>query len=39
MDIRKYLISENISVSQAVRYIDEGKKKVVFCLRENRLSG
>lgn len=39
MDVSKYLISEDLSVAHAVRRIDEGKKKVVFCLRENRLSG
>ena len=39
MDISKYLISEDLSVSRAVRRIDEGKRKVVFCLRKKRLSG
>ena len=39
MDIGKYLISEEFTVSQAVRAIDEGKRKVVFCLRGDRLSG
>lgn len=39
MDVSAYLVSETISVAQAIRRIDEGKKKVVFCLRENRLSG
>ena len=39
MDISKYLISEEFTVSQAVKAIDEGKRKVVFCLRGDRLSG
>ena len=39
MDINKYLVPEDISVAEAVRRIDEGKKKVVFCLRDGRLSG
>jgi len=39
MDIGKYLVSEDISVAEAVRRVDEGKKKVVFCLRGSRLSG
>lgn len=39
MDVDKYLISEDISIAEAVRRIDEGKKKVVFCLRDGCLSG
>lgn len=39
MDLRKYLVPEDISVAEAVRRIDEGKKKVVFCLRDGCLSG
>ena len=39
MDINKYLVPEDISVAGAVRRIDEGKKKVVFCLPDGRLSG
>lgn len=39
MDISNYLIPESISVAEAVRRIDEGKKKVVFCLRDGCLSG
>lgn len=39
MDIAQYLIQDTASVSGAVKAIDEGGKKVVFCLRENRLSG
>lgn len=39
MDFHQYLISDTVSVSSAVKAIDEGGKKVVFCLRENRLSG
>lgn len=39
MDVGRYLVPEETTVAQAVRRIDEGKKKVVFCLREGRLSG
>lgn len=39
MDVSKYLVSEEVSIAEAVRRIDEGKKKVVFCLRSGRLSG
>ena len=39
MDYHQYLIQDTVSVSGAVKAIDEGGKKVVFCLRENRLSG
>lgn len=39
MDLCQYLVEETVSVSAAVRAIDEGKRKVVFCLREGRLSG
>lgn len=39
MDFHQYLIPDTLSVSGAVKAIDEGGKKVVFCLRENRLSG
>lgn len=39
MDVSKYLIQEDISVAEAVRRIDEGKKKIVFCLRDGSLSG
>lgn len=39
MDISKYLISEELTVSEAVKAIDEGKRKVVFCLRDGHLSG
>lgn len=39
MDIHKYLVSDEISISEAVRKIDEGHKKVVFCTHENKLSG
>lgn len=39
MDLGKYLIMEDVTVAEAVRRIDEGKKKVVFCLRDGRLSG
>lgn len=39
MDFRQYLIEDTVSVSAAVKAIDEGGKKVVFCLRDGRLSG
>lgn len=39
MDVSKYLVPEELSISEAVKAIDEGKRKVVFCLRGNRLSG
>lgn len=39
MDISRYLIPEETTVAGAVRRIDEGRKKVVFCLRDGRLSG
>ena len=39
MDVSSYLVSEDISVAGAVRRIDEGGKKVVFCLRDGCLSG
>ena len=38
-DISRYLIPDDISVSEAVKQIDEGKKKVVFCTRDGQLSG
>lgn len=39
MDVSKYLVPEDLSISRAVKAIDEGKRKVVFCLRDGRLSG
>lgn len=39
MDVSKYLVPEELSISEAVKAIDEGKRKVVFCLRDGRLSG
>lgn len=39
LDISKYLVQEDISVAEAVKRIDECKKKAVFCVREDRLSG
>lgn len=39
MAFHQYLIQDTVSVSAAVKAIDEGGKKVVFCLREDRLSG
>lgn len=38
-DVSSYLISEEVTVSQAVRAIDEGRRKVVFCLRGDCLAG
>lgn len=39
MAFHQYLIQDTVSVSAAVKAIDEGGKKVVFCLREDCLSG
>ena len=39
MAFHQYLIQDTVSVSAAVKAIDEGGKKVVFCLRDGRLSG
>lgn len=39
MDVSKYLVQEDVSVAEAVRRIDEGKRKVVFCLHDGRLAG
>lgn len=39
MGISKYLVQDDISVAEAIKRIDEGKKKTVFCVRGNRLSG
>lgn len=39
MDIAQYLIQDTASVSDAVKAIDEGGRKVIFCLRGGRLSG
>lgn len=39
MDFHQYLIPDTVSVSSAVKAIDDGGKKVVFCLHGNRLSG
>lgn len=39
MDINQYLVPDHISVAEAVRRIDEGKKKVVFCTHGQQLSG
>ena len=39
MDICRYVVQDTVSVSAAVKAIDEGGKKVVFCLRGDRLSG
>lgn len=39
MELSKYLIPDDISVAEAVRRIDEGKRKVVFCTHDQQLSG
>ncbi len=39
MDFHQYLIPDTVSVSSAVKAIDDGGKKVVFCLHRNCLSG
>ena len=39
MDIQQYLIQDTVSISSAVKAIDEGGRKVVFCLRGNCVSG
>lgn len=39
MDISKYLVQDDVSVAEAVKRIDECKKKVVFCVSGRRLSG
>lgn len=39
MNISKYLVPDDISVAEAVRRIDEGKRKVVFCTHDQQLSG
>lgn len=39
MDIFHYLIQDTVSVSEAVKAIDAGGKKVVFCLHGDGLSG
>lgn len=39
MEFVKYLIPDDISVAEAVRRIDEGKRKVVFCTHAQKLSG
>ena len=39
MELKQYTISEDASVAEAVRLLDEGKKKIVFCTRDNCLTG
>ncbi len=39
MELSKYLIPDDISVAEAVKRIDEGKRKVVFCTHDRQLSG
>ena len=37
--LEKYLIDDNISISEAIKRIDEGRRRVVFCVRNGRLTG
>lgn len=39
MDINKYLISDDTPISEAIRRIDEGKRKIVFCVHDKQLTG
>ena len=39
VDINEYLIPDDVSVSEAIKQIDNGHKKVVFCTNSGRLSG
>lgn len=39
MNIQDFLIPEDISISDAIRRIDDGRRKVVFCTRDGRLTG
>ena len=39
MDAQKYLIPDDMQITEAIKRIDEGKKKIVFCVREHRLVG
>ncbi len=37
--IEQFLIPEEMVISEAIKKIDEGRRKVVFCTREGKLSG
>ena len=39
MELERYLIPDDISISEAIKRIDEGRRRVVFCLRDGKLSG
>lgn len=39
MDISKYLIPDTISISEAIKRIDDGHRKVVFCTSDEVLTG
>ena len=37
--IEPFLIPEDLSISEAIKKIDEGRRKVVFCIRDGKLCG
>ena len=39
MELNTYLISDTISISEAIKRIDEGRRKVVFCTNDGMLTG
>ena len=39
MDIQKYLIPDDIPITEAIKRIDEGRKRIVFCVQGHRLVG
>ncbi|MBR0090695.1 MAG: NTP transferase domain-containing protein [Lachnospiraceae bacterium] len=39
MDVDRYLIQDTIPISEAIKRIDEGRRKVVFCIRDGALTG
>ena len=39
LEIEKYLIPDSISISEAIKRIDEGRRKVVFCIKDGILAG
>lgn len=39
MDIERFIIEDNIPISEAVKKIDEGRRKVVFCVHDGVLTG
>lgn len=39
MDVSKYLIPDDIPISEAIKRIDEGRRKVVFCTKDGMLTG